>query len=150
MNSIRVAAIAFAGVVFGALITGYFQWSSSKEQTDIRLVEVAVGVLRAKPNEEDLKALRNWAINVVENRSGTRFTQQEREALQKYALPYEPKYLPWSTEFSDKFAPLSGTDRYAPLPGTDRYAPPPGTDKNPNAPAVKREAEEDWGREKWR
>ena len=122
MDSIRVAAIAFAGVVLGALITGYFQWSSSKEQTNIRLVEVAIGVLRAKPIEEEehLKALRNWAIKVVEDRSGTQFTQQERQALEKYALPYEPKFSPWSPEFSDKFAPLSGTDRYAPLPGKDK------------------------------
>jgi hypothetical protein len=107
MDSIRVAAIGLAGVVIGALITGYFQWWSSKQQTDTRLVEMAIGVLRAQPKEEEehLKALRNWAIKVVEDRSGTQFSEKEREALQKYALPYEPKFLPLTGPNKDKYLP---------------------------------------------
>jgi hypothetical protein len=127
MDNIRVAAIGLAGVVIGSVITASVQLLISSQQRDTKMVEIAIGVLAAKP-DENVKGARSWATRVIERHSGTSFVEGERNELKGHALPYEPKFLPWSAEFSGKFAPLSGTDRYSPLPGTDRYSPLPGTD----------------------
>jgi hypothetical protein len=119
MDNIRVAVIGLAGVLIGSGITASAQLLISSQQRDTKLVEIAIGVLAAKP-DENVKGARAWAIRVAERHSGTHFADEEKDGLKGHALPYEPKFLPWSAEFSGKFAPLSGTDRYAPLPGTDK------------------------------
>lgn len=48
---------------------------------DVRLVEIGVGVLRAKPDETGAKAARQWAIELVEKRSGVRFSEEAKAQL---------------------------------------------------------------------
>jgi hypothetical protein len=93
MDNIRVAVIGLAGVLIGSAITASVQLLISSQQRDTKMVEIAIGVLAAKPNE-DVKGARAWAIRVVERHSGTRFEQSESNELTNHPLPYEPKFQP--------------------------------------------------------
>jgi hypothetical protein len=104
MDNIQVAAIGLAGVVVGSVITASVQLLISSQQRDTKMVEIAIGVLAAKP-DENVKGARAWAIRVVERHSGTPFEQSESDELKNNALPYE-----------HRFDPLPATDRFSPLP----------------------------------
>jgi hypothetical protein len=84
-----VSAIISSSVTFGAT---YF---SSSRENDAKMVEMALGILRAVPSENVIAA-RSWAIRVIDAHSGTPFTSDEKNALLKNAIPYVP-----SMDFSD-------------------------------------------------
>ena len=77
MEDLRVPAIAFAAAVVGGVITLIGQmWTSSREY-DAKMVEIAMGVLRA-PYDKDLQGVRTWALNVINRHSGTTLESKPR------------------------------------------------------------------------
>ena len=90
MEEWRTPAISLVAAVIGGLIALLGQhWTSSRER-DTKMVEIALGMLRAEPKEDALKAVRPWVIRVIEHHSGTQFYPDEREALLMGALPEPP------------------------------------------------------------
>lgn len=65
--------------------------SSSIKQTETRaqMVELAVGILKEEPTKDDASAtaLRDWAIDVIDQYSGVEVTESARKALRDAPLP---------------------------------------------------------------
>jgi hypothetical protein len=57
-----------------------------KSEIRVKYVEVAVSILKDKPRD-DTKALRNWAIDVLESNSITPLSRDAIEELRMYPLP---------------------------------------------------------------
>jgi hypothetical protein len=107
MDDLRMPAIALAAAVFGGLITLLGQHLTSSREYDAKMVEIAMGVLRAPPSKDnkDLLGVRTWALKVIERHSGTHFeTQAEREALKNNAVPYTGSW--------DLLSPMDPRRRY--------------------------------------
>jgi hypothetical protein len=92
MEEWRTPAIALAAAVIGGLIALLGQHLTSSREYDAKMVEIAMGVLRAPPSKDDnLLGVRTWALDVIERHSGTRFENQaQRNALKNNAVPYVP------------------------------------------------------------
>ena len=90
MDDWRTPAIALAAGVIAALITLLGQHLTSSREYDAKMVEIAMGVLRAPPSKDnkDLLGVRTWALKVIERHSGTEFESQAREALKNNVVPY--------------------------------------------------------------
>jgi hypothetical protein len=99
--TVLVGALTLAG----AVATGWFGFASKDEELKVRLVEIAIGILRADPAKEDIAPARGWAIEVIERDSGVKFSAEDRAALLhkplKADLPSSPK-----TGASLRFCPL--------------------------------------------
>lgn len=81
------AAIAGALVgVVGTLATGILNYWSHQNDLDTQMITLSVDVLRAKPTDTTIP-LREWAIESIEKRANFNFTNDQKEALIKQALP---------------------------------------------------------------
>lgn len=60
--------------------------SLKKSDVNLRMVEVAVDVLKAEPTEKN-QSLRDWAVKVIDSHADVKFSQAAREELQKEPLP---------------------------------------------------------------
>ena len=84
-KSAVVAALAAGlGAVVGTLLVPSFGGTLPDHQTDSKLQEMSVGILR-EPAKADDDPMRSWAIKVVEKKSGVAFTDPQRAALLKRA-----------------------------------------------------------------
>jgi hypothetical protein len=102
-----LGTIATAGIVsafISAGISAYAQILTSSREHDAKMVEMALGILRAAPSENVIAA-RSWAIRVIDAHSGTPFTPDEEKALLKYAIPYVPS-LDFSDPKNSQYLPL--------------------------------------------
>jgi len=90
----HLAIIGTAGVIAGAAITGGFNYLSRQNDLDAKMIELSVGILRAKPTPETIP-LREWAINVIDERAGFSFDKSQRAALLKQELPFKGAYVIW-------------------------------------------------------
>jgi hypothetical protein len=81
------AAVAFVSAAIGTAATIAVAWFgfAAKDQEPVRLVEIAVGILRADP-KEGVAPARAWALDVLEKNSGVPFSKEDREALLKKPL----------------------------------------------------------------
>jgi hypothetical protein len=101
------AAVAFVGIfgaVFGASVTGGFNYLSHQGDLDAKMIELSVGILRAAPTPETTP-LREWAIDVIDKKANFSFNEQQRSALLKKQLPYLDA---WGWQLEP--APRSGID----------------------------------------
>jgi hypothetical protein len=71
----------------GTLASAYFQYSASERASDVRMVEIGIGILRA-PVSEDIAVIRGWALDLIEKSSGLKFDSNQRRALLRNSLPY--------------------------------------------------------------
>jgi hypothetical protein len=92
---VGTALIGVIGLVITTGMTTYATYYNSSNEHNAKMVELALGILRAAPNENVIGA-RSWAIRVINAHSGTTFTKEEENALLKNAIPYVP-----SLDFSD-------------------------------------------------
>jgi len=53
---------------------------------DVKMVEIRIGILRTPP-KDDIAVMRSWAVDVIEQGSGRKFTPAQRSALLKQELP---------------------------------------------------------------
>jgi hypothetical protein len=65
----------------GAVATGWFAFASKDEELRVRLVEIAIGILSADPSKTDLTPARGWAMNIIDQKSGVKFSDEDRAAL---------------------------------------------------------------------
>jgi hypothetical protein len=76
------AVTGAVGIVVGALVTAGFGYLSHKGDVDARMIELSIGILRAEPTKESA-SLRDWAIQVINDRSDVKFDDAQKEALRK-------------------------------------------------------------------
>jgi hypothetical protein len=87
-----LAVAGTIGVVAGAAITGAFNYLDHQRDLDAKMIELSVGILRAAPTPETVP-LREWAVDVIENRAQFKFNATQRAALLKEELPFKGDWL---------------------------------------------------------
>jgi hypothetical protein len=70
----------------GAVATGWFAFASKDEELRVRLVEIAIGILSADPSKTDLTPARGWAMDIIDQKSGVKFSDADRAALLHQAI----------------------------------------------------------------
>jgi hypothetical protein len=89
-DGVVVALIGLAGIIAGALINAEFDFLSKGRELSVRLVEIGIGILQTDPSKGNIAPARQWAITVIENNSGVRFTPGDRDELLKKPLSISP------------------------------------------------------------
>jgi|GEM_PF-5598720 len=80
---------ALSGALIGALATlsiaglGYF---NKNRDLDIKMVEIALGILREDPEKSNIAAVRSWAVDLLDAYSGVPLSTQARSELLKEQL----------------------------------------------------------------
>jgi hypothetical protein len=95
LATIIVAAIAF----LGAIASAFYTYTARNRELDIELVKIGIGILRADPKETQTAGAREWAIRLVEARSGQPFSEEARKELLQNQLIY-PSYIDYSVPFT--------------------------------------------------
>lgn len=99
---IAVAATLTAGVG-AAWVGGRFADASAQRAANVRLIELAIGILQEQPSPSS-RELRGWALGVLDKHSDVRLSERARLALtDSIALPSVPlgtltdlsHYAPW-------------------------------------------------------
>jgi hypothetical protein len=85
-----IPVLTAALTVLGVFVSSSFGWLSKDRELDIRLVEIGISILRAKPDETGVTPARQWAIDVIEKHSGTKFSKADRQALLQKQLDFVP------------------------------------------------------------
>jgi len=83
-----IAVVGLAGAVGGAIATSAFSYLNNKADNDAKMIELSVGILRAKPTDET-RPLRQWAIDVIEKRANFQFDDAQKAALLQQELPFK-------------------------------------------------------------
>lgn len=73
-------------VLLGALIGSWFTYLVQSRHVDVKLVEIAVGILRAEP-KENIRPAREWAAKVLVKYSDVALSDEAMKALMNYRLP---------------------------------------------------------------
>jgi hypothetical protein len=84
VSPLVMALVAVLSALIGAGATlgvAYLTFASKDQELKVHLVEIAIGILRADPKEEDVTPARGWALDVIEKNSGVPFSKADREAL---------------------------------------------------------------------
>ena len=87
-EAITVAGIAAVAGVMSALLTAAYTHTSRNRELDIKLVEIGIGILRSDPKDTGLTAARSWAVQVIEDSSRVKFSEDDRRALLQKPLLY--------------------------------------------------------------
>jgi len=66
---------------------GRLNYFDHKGDVDEKMIELRIGILRAKPSPET-GPLRDWAITTIEKRGDFNFNAEQKTALRKQELPY--------------------------------------------------------------
>ena len=74
------AIAALAAVIVGLLSALVNYWAASRT-FDAKMVEIGVSILATDPGKTDVVPAREWAIGLVEDHSGRRFTDEDRAKL---------------------------------------------------------------------
>ena len=99
MSMAPIALLVAVLALVGTLTSTFFQWQANQyvadqnfraaqRQSDIKMVEIAVGILRA-PVNDDVAQIRSWALDVIDTGANRKFTTEERAELLKKSLPAE-------------------------------------------------------------
>ena len=83
--SISVATLAF----LGSITSAFYTYSNRNRELDIKLVELGIGILRADPKDTGLTAARGWALQVIEENSRIKFSDEDRAALLQKPLLFK-------------------------------------------------------------
>ena len=103
ITSVVTAIIASLCTVAVAIATGWFSYASKDEELRVHLVEIALGILRAKP-EEDVANARGWAVDVMERNSGVKFKEEDRDQLLHKPIRTSSFSSDFNTDFSGRGA----------------------------------------------
>ena len=87
----EIATIAVAGLALvGSVISAFYTYTNRNRELDIKLVEIGIGILRSDPKETGLTAARGWAVQVIEENSRVKFSNDDRQGLLQKPLLYQP------------------------------------------------------------
>ena len=89
-EKLRIGANAIGAVAI-PVIVGLIGWqvnASVKERdAEIKMIEMAVGILQAKPDPEATTGLREWAVDLIDRHSEVAISSEARDELVKRPLP---------------------------------------------------------------
>lgn len=99
-----IGAAATLLITFSGSLLGY--WGQSRAM-EVKMVEIAVGILRAEP-EANIRPAREWAVDVISEYSEVPMSKAAREALLSHqALSFsDPLSLDVLKQFKGKIVPL--------------------------------------------
>lgn len=69
-----------------ALLTLGGVWYSTKGAFDAKMVELGIGILSADPSKTEVSPARQWALELVEEHSGKKFSEVDRESLLNHPI----------------------------------------------------------------
>lgn len=121
INWTQVMAGVLSGGLLGSIITGFVNYRVHSGDIDAKMIELSVGILRSEVKQET-GPLREWAIDVINKRSGYAFTDTQRTVLMKKELPF--KGGGFSDGFSSGFQKFFNQEQDLD-PGIVRRAPKP-------------------------
>jgi hypothetical protein len=78
-----IATIAVPVAV--VLIANMYSTEVSKNQISTRYIELAIGILKDKPNKES-ESIRNWAIDIINKKSDVKLSDKAKEELSKQPI----------------------------------------------------------------
>jgi hypothetical protein len=81
-NGLQIALISAATGVVGAL----FGYAAADREASVKMIEVAVGILAAKP-EGNIKPARKWAVDIINHYSDVKLPEDVKAALLDNPLP---------------------------------------------------------------
>jgi hypothetical protein len=84
-TAVWVSIAGVVGTVLGTTIAPLVNYWTNERQMDVKMVEIGIGILRAPP-KDDIAVMRSWAIDVIEQASGRKFSPAQRAALLKQEL----------------------------------------------------------------
>jgi hypothetical protein len=87
-EAVIAGAIAAVAAVASSLLTAAFTYTSRNKELDIELVKVGIGILRADPKEAQTQGAREWAIQIIEQHSGQKFSAEAKSELLAKSLGY--------------------------------------------------------------
>lgn len=107
--------IGLAGIVIGAASTvavGGLEYYAKDREMDIRMIEIALDILREKP-ESEIRAAREWAVDLIDSHSpkALKFSQQARDYLIDNKVDFQKirTGIDWGDSYSyDYTAPRRG------------------------------------------
>jgi hypothetical protein len=79
------AIVGLIGVLIGSWITSYFNEQRHKREIGVKMIEIALGVLSQKPDEN--RPLRGWAANVLDKYAKEAGVPPPPQDFQNYRLP---------------------------------------------------------------
>jgi hypothetical protein len=79
LKAVSAVIVALATGIVGAVL-GY---QSKNREMDVKMVEIAVGILSQEP-KEGIAPAREWAVDVINGYSDVKVTPEARAALVKY------------------------------------------------------------------
>ena len=100
-TAVWVSIAGVVGTVLGTTIAPLVNYWTNERQMDVKMVEIRIGILRAPPKilrappKDDIAVMRSWAIDVIEQSSGRKFSPAQRAALLKQELPI--RFWEWET-----------------------------------------------------
>ena len=80
--TVVVALLILAGLVLAA----WFSHISKERELRVRMVELAVDILREDPKDANCGKLRGWVVRVIQNSSPVKLTPDEENALKEIRL----------------------------------------------------------------
>lgn len=84
-----IPAFTLAVGIFAAAITAGAQYWTHPGEVDLKTIEIDIDILCAPPGE-DVVAIRSWAMDLIEEKTGRTFSTTERQALQHNQFPSVP------------------------------------------------------------
>ena len=80
--AVLVALLLLAGLVLAT----WFSHISKERELRLRMVELAVDILREDPKDANWAKLRGWVVRVIQNSSPVKLTPEEENALKEIRL----------------------------------------------------------------
>jgi hypothetical protein len=99
---------ALAGVITGAVVAVPSYWGTNREM-DVKMVEIAVGILSQDP-KENIAPAHEWAVDVVSHYAEVKPSAEVRKALVDYRAVSDFGYGDYYTSYT--------------LPQSTTYTPP--------------------------
>ena len=85
---LRTGIVSLLSALIGGAVVATPTYLSSNRQMDVKMVEIAVGILSQKP-ETNIEPARSWAVDVIQHYAQVELTPDVKKALiENRALAY--------------------------------------------------------------
>lgn len=80
---------------------GAFGFFNKNRDLDIKMIEIALGILREDPKESNITAAREWAVSLLDRYSGEPLSEAARSELLDRPLEIDLKWSSMRAEFNE-------------------------------------------------
>jgi hypothetical protein len=94
-KSDRTAIFTLAGVIAAATIAFIGAQWSARTAFDAQMVQIGVAILSADPSKSDVTPARQWALDLVEEHSGKKFSPVDRDTLLHHPIKWVGPTASW-------------------------------------------------------